>query len=194
MSVNALAFIFGAFLVLTAILGGGFEIKELKVPKVGWAPRFLATIAGLAFIMLGVGMTVEHGAQSASARPPAARPAVQREPQLADVQIVDQLDQDAGQVSEHVDVIIDGKVVGTLGVDPAHTDAMMGVSLKPGLHSYALQSDTMWDPQDGSDYVPVSGDGQGQIDVEPGKIFDVTANLRDYTLGLTLVEREQTTA
>lgn len=188
MSVNALAFVFGAFLVLTAILGGGFEIKELKVPKVGWAPRFLATIAGVAFIVLGVGMSVEHGPQAADAKPAKAKPS------LVDVRIVDSLDQDAGQVSEHVDVVIDGKDVGTLGVDPAHTEAMINATLAPGRHSYSLASDTMWDPQDGGEFVAVSGEGQGDIEVAPGKVFDVQAAFRDSTIGLTLVERPVTGA
>ena len=37
MNVNVLAFVFGALLLFVAIIGGGFELRELKVPRVGWA-------------------------------------------------------------------------------------------------------------------------------------------------------------
>jgi len=33
MNIQLIAFGFGCLLMLTAILGGGFEVKELKVPK-----------------------------------------------------------------------------------------------------------------------------------------------------------------
>ena len=38
MELNLVAFLFGAILLAVAILSGGFELKELKVPKVSWFP------------------------------------------------------------------------------------------------------------------------------------------------------------
>jgi hypothetical protein len=189
MSVNALAFVFGAFLVLTAIVGGGFEIKELKVPKVGWLPRFAATIAGVAFILLGIGMTVQSTSSAQARDVPDASPAPVVHHRAAakpvDVIVGDELLASIG-IDEHVSVWIDGKIAGTLGVDAVHQDAVIRVSLTPGLHSYSLESDSGFD-LDGS-AVNVQGDGQGQIDVARGKVFVVHRTLRDRTLGLSLVE------
>lgn len=53
MTLETLSFILGGVLVLSGILGGGFEAKELKIPKIsGWI-RLVAVVAGLAFIGLG---------------------------------------------------------------------------------------------------------------------------------------------
>lgn len=60
MSTNVLVFGFGAILLLVAILGGGFELKEFKVPKVSQVPRALAGVVGFGFIVWGVKIGLEH--------------------------------------------------------------------------------------------------------------------------------------
>jgi hypothetical protein len=47
MTLQSMSFIFGAILLAVAILGGGFEIKEIKVSNVGIGVRALAGIVGL---------------------------------------------------------------------------------------------------------------------------------------------------
>ena len=54
MNEHTLAFIFGALLLLIGILGGGFEVKELKLPKVGWSIRLISSILGAFFIAIGL--------------------------------------------------------------------------------------------------------------------------------------------
>jgi hypothetical protein len=54
MTTNVLVFGFGAILLLVGILGGGFELRELKVPKVSRVPRAVAGIMGFLFITWGV--------------------------------------------------------------------------------------------------------------------------------------------
>jgi hypothetical protein len=53
MTLQTMSFIFGAILLAVAILGGGFEIKEIKVSNVTPTVRVIAGIAGLVFIGLG---------------------------------------------------------------------------------------------------------------------------------------------
>src|SRR5262249_33727968 len=53
MTLQAMSFIFGAILLAVAILGGGFEIKEIKVSNVTMGVRIAAGIVGLLFIGLG---------------------------------------------------------------------------------------------------------------------------------------------
>ena len=54
MTTETLSFIFGGLLLLIGLLGGGFELKELKLPKVGWSTRIMAFMTGLIFMAIGV--------------------------------------------------------------------------------------------------------------------------------------------
>jgi PAN domain len=52
-TLQTMSFIFGAILLAVAILGGGFEIKEIKVSNVTMSVRIIAGVVGLIFIGLG---------------------------------------------------------------------------------------------------------------------------------------------
>ena len=52
MTLGTLSFVLGAVLLLAGILGGGFEVKELKIPKISGTARALAIVVGLAFVGL----------------------------------------------------------------------------------------------------------------------------------------------
>jgi PAN domain len=52
MTLQAMSFIFGALLLAVAILGGGFEIKEIKVQNVTSSVRIIAGIVGIIFVGL----------------------------------------------------------------------------------------------------------------------------------------------
>jgi hypothetical protein len=54
MSIAVVVFIFGAFLLLIALIGGGFILKELSVPQVGRNARVACGITGVLFIGLGL--------------------------------------------------------------------------------------------------------------------------------------------
>ncbi len=56
MTTEILAFGFGCILIFIAVIGGGMEVKELKVPKVGRSTRIAALVGGVVFIGLGVGL------------------------------------------------------------------------------------------------------------------------------------------
>lgn len=45
----------GGILIFTAILGGGFEVREVKIPQVKWPTRIVAFMAG--FILVSMGLT-----------------------------------------------------------------------------------------------------------------------------------------
>lgn len=46
----------GALLLLTAIIGGGFEIKSAKIPKVGVGGRIVSFVVGLFCLVLAIGI------------------------------------------------------------------------------------------------------------------------------------------
>ncbi len=60
MDLHTLTFVFGALLLLIGLLGGGFEIKELKLPKVGWSIRLISIIVGAVFIAIGLNVIEIH--------------------------------------------------------------------------------------------------------------------------------------
>jgi hypothetical protein len=53
MTLQSMSFIFGALLLAVGILGGGFEVKEIKVSNVSIGVRIVAGIVGLFFVGLG---------------------------------------------------------------------------------------------------------------------------------------------
>src|SRR5262245_16199617 len=53
MTLQTMSFIFGAILLAVGILGGGFEVKEIKVSNVTTSVRILAGIVGRVFVGLG---------------------------------------------------------------------------------------------------------------------------------------------
>jgi len=53
MTLQTISFIFGALLLAVAILGGGFEIKEIKVSNVTLGVRVISGLVGVLFIVLG---------------------------------------------------------------------------------------------------------------------------------------------
>ena len=54
MTLELLSFILGAILFAVGVLGGGIEVKEIKIPKVTRLVRILSASIGLVFILLGL--------------------------------------------------------------------------------------------------------------------------------------------
>ena len=54
MGLDILAFGLGGLMLLVAFIGGGFELKEVRIPSVGWKPRSAAAIVGILFVSLGI--------------------------------------------------------------------------------------------------------------------------------------------
>lgn len=54
MTTQVVTFLIGAFLVTVGILGGGIEIKEVKIPKLPTVAKIMSTGVGLAFIVLAL--------------------------------------------------------------------------------------------------------------------------------------------
>ncbi|HWK89812.1 MAG TPA: hypothetical protein VNP72_07445 [Longimicrobium sp.] len=83
MSLPVVSFLFGILLIATAVLGGGFEIREIKIPKVGAVARTAALLIGAVFVGIGlrnpnakVPLSAERDASAANhlAGPGAPRP------------------------------------------------------------------------------------------------------------------------
>lgn len=65
MSIQVIAFAFGGLLLFVGLLGGGFEVKELKVPRVGAGVRGMSTMLGAIFVCLGFSQPAAKSQQAA---------------------------------------------------------------------------------------------------------------------------------
>jgi hypothetical protein len=54
MSISSITFCAGLALIIIAIIGGGIEVKEIKIPSLGLIPRILSFAGGIALLALGV--------------------------------------------------------------------------------------------------------------------------------------------
>jgi hypothetical protein len=79
MKLNLIAFLFGAILLAVAILGGGFELKELKVPKVSWFPRLISAFVGMFFVVVGIGLETPP----IDPPPPITSPSTEQSPKVS---------------------------------------------------------------------------------------------------------------
>lgn len=157
MSPELLLFAVGGLLLITGLVGGGFEMRELKIPRVGRFARVLAAGAGGACIMLGIGLaTVEPEAVGKS-------PATFR--------IRDELG--PNQLSEQVTVVVDGRRVGDLTVNENYPTSELEVTVEePGRHDYTVSVSSLELAEDGT-VVERDGTGQGSIVVEEGAAFQI---------------------
>jgi hypothetical protein len=60
-SVTVIAFLAGSLFVLIALVGGGVEVKELRVPRIGAGPRIGAFMIGALFIGVGLAPAMYDG-------------------------------------------------------------------------------------------------------------------------------------
>jgi hypothetical protein len=179
MTIELLAFVFGIVLLFIAIVGGGFELRELKVPRVGTVARIVSAVAGVIFLALG--FSDSPGRPPVRETPPQTAPAPSPDP--VHFTVGDELAE--LQITEQVTVHIDGRKVGTLTVDTVHPSSEVAVTLpEAGRYDYVLRSTTIFD-HDGEP-VEVPGYGSGQIDVKDGSSFSVVYEFGEQELLLAL--------
>jgi hypothetical protein len=184
MGIETVAFIFGGILLLIGILGGGFELKELKVPKVTLGPRLLASVVGLIFVGVGIGMMGGDTKSGSEAN----KPDVQSQTSPIEFMINDHIGEN--QVSEQVTVILDGKNVGNLTVNEHYPNSKLMVTVpRRGQYSYSIDVRAVF--RSGEELVEYAGVGQGMINVEPKKNYDVQGTISGNTWLVTLVETEK---
>ncbi len=193
MTLEVVVFIFGALLLLTGILGGGFELKELKIPQVGRWPRIASLLAGIVLVMTGIGLVAtpedEDGQNPAATRGPTrdseAQPATAVEKPVT-FSVVDQLGE--GQVSEQVTLLINGRSVGQLTVNEDYPESQLSVTVpRAGDYSYTIEARAVFRDSQG-DTVEYSGVGQGSVGVDQGKIYSVVGSFSGNTWLVSLKE------
>lgn len=83
MSLDQISFLLGGSLVAVGLLGGGLEIRDLRIPAIGHNARILSVVGGVAFIGLALFLTLRHPEQTStgtsSTNPIVQPPTPQRE-------------------------------------------------------------------------------------------------------------------
>ena len=187
MNPQVISLAFGGLLVLISILGGGFELKELKVPKVGVGVRVLAAIVGIVFICLGFSGTQSEATQSPHTNAGSSTSVLAAAPpaEPVDFLLTDELGDD--ELSEQVTVLIDGKNVGNLSVSEAYPTAQMRISVpQPGQHSYHAEATAIFDANGQS--FEYTGTGQGMINVRAGKVYSLRGSVSGNTWLVSIEE------
>jgi hypothetical protein len=174
----------GALLVLTGVLGGGFEIREIKIPRIGWGGRAAASIVGVFCILLAIGLSTT-GSTMAKDNAPRAVSTATPAPEVARFRLHDELGD--GQVTEQVTIVFDGRQVGDIKVNEDFPTGTLEVTVPhAGAYDYTLASETEELLDDGTLGV-IDGAGQGRITVTDGGDYDVQMADSGSTRALTLV-------
>ena len=186
MNIQIAAFAFGGLLLFIGVVGGGFEVKELKVPKVGTGVRVLSVVIGVLFIGLGFGSTPSDPKSSPNGPSPVYADTPQEEP--VDFVLTDQLGE--YELSEQVTILIDGKDVGNLTVNQEYPNSRLMVTVpKRGQHSYTADAVAVFNDQ--GNPVQHEGAGQGMIDVRQGKTYSVVGSVTGDTWLVSIQEQQR---
>lgn len=71
MTISTAVFLFGGALLAIGIIGGGLDIREIKVPQVGMVSRILSAALGVVFMTGGIYLGVMESASQGGRTPPA---------------------------------------------------------------------------------------------------------------------------
>lgn len=168
MTLEMASFIFGGLLILIGLLGGGFEVKELRVPTIKWPGRVISTVLGTIFIVLGIGMdfgkqSTDDDSLSSSPKTPTGMVRFTIFDALESRHIV------SGQ-SEQAVISIDGNPVGKLTVSGHFPRSELIVTVaNEGQHSFAIEATAVYDIN--GKLTGVNCFGTGMIDVVEGSRF-----------------------
>lgn len=178
LDLHTLSFLFGALLIAVAVLGGGLEVKEIKVPQVGRLARLLSAIVGIFFVLIGFanGPLRERGPDktiSANTAPTLISPGTGASEEENGVyfSVYDQLGRegDAEELETAVRLFIDGKKRAEILLNSATPSQSTSVVVpEPGPHKYMIEGYTVWNITRGR-RVPLHG--MGSIDVQSGASF-----------------------
>jgi hypothetical protein len=171
MSTDAIELLFGAGLLVAAILGGGFTVKEINIPPLKPVARVLCSMLGALLVLASLKLIPPttsiakagpsiHCRNARSTGGPLSGPAVQ---------ITDRLGTD--QKYERIDIAISGNGVGTLCVEEGSEDSSLSSIWIP-----LTSRQETWSATGSEETTLSSGDrtrsirGEGAIDLQhPGR-------------------------
>jgi hypothetical protein len=136
-SIGTVTFLVGLALMVLGILGGGLEIKEVKIPSMGRLARAISFAIGAGLLALSL-MTPEYLHRLSSNLTASSEESTGSVTgQDKSFYLFNVLD--PGQESEKVEVIIEGKSVGLLDIDKVKTTAGITYKTKKEAVSYKIK-------------------------------------------------------
>lgn len=169
MELHTMSFIFGAILLVVGLWGGGIEIKELKIPRVGGMARSLSLLIGIIFIFLGLWVGGFIGAEKTNG-----------DQVIDDKKIAFTIKGSLGRVNElreiesKARIYVAGNKVIEISLDKDKPSDSVSVYVqKPGEYKYYFEGHSIWSNAP-NDRVPISGNGI--INVENGDAFEMRAD------------------
>ena len=162
---QSLVLILIILLFLTGFLGGGFGIREFKLPKASAGTRLVAILTSL---LLGVSGFVFQ------------------QPSKAKFSLTNNLTR--GALRERVVVTIEGQEVGSLTSTSSIPKSKREFTVpKAGVYTYSVELFGFYN--NNGQETPFYGKGAGTINVESEDTFELQGDLRNNQLTLTLVEK-----
>lgn len=171
---------FGSLLILLAILGGGFQAKEINIPTIGAKTRGFCGCLGAAFVAVGIFLapgTVKPTGYTTFNPSSAPSPA----PGKAFVTFRIHNELGVGEISEQVRIILDDQMIGTLTVSTVHKQSeLLATVPQEGRYSYQLSATAVFLMEDGStrEYV---GTGAGYVNVAANANFSLEGDISGET-------------
>jgi hypothetical protein len=147
MTIEFIAFVAGLILLIAAIVGGGFEVKELKVPKLGLVARVGSAIFGAVLLLGPTGyfvklrdfisppapvQTARQPDAPPGGQPPAPAPAPPGPVAEVAPEVVIEDELGTNQQYERINVFINGQSAGTLSIDHGQPMQTLVFRAKPG--------------------------------------------------------------
>lgn len=157
----------GGLLLLIALVGGGLEVKELRIPKIERLARLFCGVAGVVFVLLGINFNAPVPQQDTQQDTPNVQFVVFETLAPEGLQLVQ---------TEKTKILIDGNLVGHLVVNPDFPALELPVTVaKAGLHSFSAESTVK--QTDKGQTVQLSCVGVGMIDVQHGARFSLEGRI-----------------
>ena len=182
LNVAMISLIFGCILILIGLIGGGFELKEVKIPRVNTLIRICSVAIGIMFVFIAV----VNRNEIKPLGPPG--PSHSHEDEEMSIEIGNTLTE--GASSEIFVISIDGQRVGDLGASIDYPKATLCVNkLKHGKYSYTIAGSTLFTVNGSSVRYPSAG--QGFIEIGHVKKYQIMGSWSNNNCILSLEETTQ---
>jgi hypothetical protein len=160
----------GLLLVLAGFFGGGLEVQQIKVPKIGGVLRLLSCLVGLIFV--AVGLYIRAPANKDEAEAGTIKPFYSSPVEFT---IYDKLGNGGENQSETFEIEIDGKPRGNISTNTVYPESSMLFTVQSeGSHSYYLKAHAEFLAQNKKRTIDCIG--EGNIMVKHGSRFLLDAN------------------
>lgn len=172
MGATEVVFFLGCALVIIGILGGGMEVKEIKIPPLSTLPRLLSGVFGVILLTLAYSGIPNPGPATPGPVAPTANTSFAAPAPTSSERFVTIMDKlGDGQEFERIEVFIAGQRVGEVVVDQRRTTNSIRIPVSDRTELYTLEgSEATRRPQG---VVTRSIKGDGRIDLRMPKTFNL---------------------